>query len=202
MDRFTFRSENRLLVHLRSLVPSLNFYEVENYLKKNGYKILSYNIITEARCLIGKGYKRGSKKTDSTFDCSSFTQYAYSQIGVYIPRISIDQFGYGNRVENNFIPGDLIFSSGKNGYYHEENPEIIIGHVGIYTGSTIIHAANTERGIVEDTFDNFFENNTLKPIHAVRIHEHLNDAVTLILPENCDIDCDSHLKWRLLATCR
>ncbi len=199
MKRFTYRSDNRLCVHFRTLTPSLNFSSIENYLKDKGYTINTPNIIEVAKAQIGKKYKRGSKINEGTFDCSLFTQYVYGQMGIYLPRISIDQFDSGIQAEEDPVPGDLIFTSGKNGYFHESNPEVKIGHVGLYTGSSVIHAANTERGVVEDSWEIFFGKEIPLTPRVVRIHPYLNEAITLILPPNSDIDSDSHLRWRLLA---
>jgi len=60
------------------------------------------------------------------FDCSSLLQYAYSQQGVAIPRVTYDQFKMGQRVPAESLrPGDAVFfNMGSRG------PE----HVGIYMG--------------------------------------------------------------------
>ncbi len=66
------------------------------------------------------------------FDCSGFTGYVYSQLGVTLPRSSSSQASYGVAVEkSDLMPGDLLFFNTRGG----------ISHVGLYVGNgTFIHA--------------------------------------------------------------
>lgn len=88
------------------------------------------NIISTGKRFIGVPYKfaAASGKTNR-FDCSSFTQYAYKQNGVTLPRTSIQQSKVGVYVPRNQLkPGDLIF------FYKP------IHHVAIYMGNgKILH---------------------------------------------------------------
>lgn len=62
----------------------------------------------------------------SGFDCSGFTRYVYSAVGVDLPRMADEQYGVGNDVAmSNLAPGDLVFFS-------TYAPGI--SHVGIYIG--------------------------------------------------------------------
>ncbi|RXT15280.1 C40 family peptidase [Ammoniphilus sp. CFH 90114] len=84
--------------------------------------------------LIGTPYRAGGSDLNG-FDCSGFTSYVMSQLGVKLPRISEEQFSVGTLVEReNWKVGDLLFfdsySSGK------------ISHVGIYIGNNkMAHSA-------------------------------------------------------------
>ena len=68
----------------------------------------------------------------SGFDCSGFTMYVFSQVGVSLPHNAAMQYGYGSAVSReNLQPGDLVFFSG-------------LGHVGLYIGGNqFIHAPHT-----------------------------------------------------------
>jgi peptidoglycan DL-endopeptidase CwlO len=68
----------------------------------------------------------------SGFDCSGFTMYVYSQVGVSLPHNAAMQYSYGSAVSReNLQPGDLVFFNG-------------LGHVGLYIGNNqMIHAPHT-----------------------------------------------------------
>lgn len=93
------------------------------------------------------------EETPEFFDCSGFVKYAFGQIGIELPRSTIEQAVEGETVEQKDLkPGDLIFVHGTHGHYNPEFPEGI-GHVGIYTGEdTVIHAAarrTSDKPIIE-----------------------------------------------------
>lgn len=67
------------------------------------------------------------------FDCSGFTSYVFSRMGISIPRMADEQFYSGMRV-NDLQPGDLVFFT-----TYEPGPS----HVGIYVGNgQFIHASS------------------------------------------------------------
>lgn len=72
------------------------------------------NIAALASQLVGKPYRYGasvSYDAPDEFDCSGFVTYLFREAGVSIPRISVDQFVYGEEVnEDKLKPGDVIFS--------------------------------------------------------------------------------------------
>ena len=80
----------------------------------------------------GDPYVWGAVGPDS-FDCSGLTSTAFRQVGVSIPRVSIDQSRFGAPVAfNNLIQGDLVFFG---------NP---VHHVGMYVGDgRMVHAPHT-----------------------------------------------------------
>lgn len=198
MKKFIFPSGNRLCIHFPSLIPSVKKEQIYDYLHRKGFKKIQVDIEKLAREQIGKPYCRGSVYSGKTqtFDCSSFTQWIYGQKGIYIPRISIDQREFSIPVEiENLKMGDLVFTSGHINYYWEGNKDNSVGHVGIYTGKSIIHAANKKRGVVEDTLSDFLGGNFRG---AIRIHEHIKNADTIIIPKNEKVEYDLHLRWRIL----
>jgi peptidoglycan DL-endopeptidase CwlO len=68
----------------------------------------------------------------SGFDCSGFTMYVYSQVGVSLPHYAAAQFAFGAPVSRDQLqPGDLVFFDG-------------LTHVGIYIGGgQFVHAPHT-----------------------------------------------------------
>ena len=72
----------------------------------------------------------------SGFDCSGFTMYVYSQLGISLPHGATPQLNYGASVSRSDLqPGDLVFFSDY-GY--------AASHVGIYVGDgQFIHASSS-----------------------------------------------------------
>ncbi len=123
------------------------------------------NALKLAKSLTGKPYKYGASVTFDApreFDCSSFTSYIFAHSGVSIPRMVIDQYFYGEPVdERDAKPGDLVFSNSGKGKIHYESKEFMKGrkikegvdHVGIYLGKgKVIHASryNADGVAIED----------------------------------------------------
>ena len=102
-------------------------------------------LVATARGLIGRPYKYGATPEEAPdyFDCSSFTQYLFGQIGVELPRSTILQADCGEAVNSkNMEPGDLLFFRGTRGFYNTQFPQGI-GHVVLYVGDRkTIHAAS------------------------------------------------------------
>jgi peptidoglycan DL-endopeptidase CwlO len=75
----------------------------------------------------------------NTFDCSGLTRYAYAAAGVSIPRVSRDQYNFGQRVPlTDLLPGDLVF------YARNTSDPRTIHHVAMYIGNgSIVHAPHT-----------------------------------------------------------
>ncbi len=106
----------------------------------------SEKLIAAAKKLVGQPYKYGAKPSEAPryFDCSSFIQYLYKQIGCNLPRSTIEQAEKGRIVKNakSIQAGDLIFLHGTKGHYNKKFP-MGIGHVVMFLGNNqIIHAAS------------------------------------------------------------
>ena len=78
--------------------------------------------------------------TPRGFDCSGFTRYVFSQVGINLPRMADGQFSVGRPVSTERLrPGDLVFFE-----TYEPGPS----HVGIYIGNSQFISATSSRGVV------------------------------------------------------
>ena len=91
-------------------------------------------------------------------DCSSFTQWAFASVGIILPRKAYRQM----HSCGTFLPakemqaGDLVFRGGSPASYWTTCPMLKVDHVGLATDEgTVVHAANEERGVVEDSLERF-----------------------------------------------
>ncbi len=89
-------------------------------------------VLSAARSQIGVPYEWGAESPGSAFDCSGFTQWAFSRAGISIGRDTYAQWASGRHVPlSQMQPGDLIFFNGQE-------------HVGIYIGNgQFIHAPHS-----------------------------------------------------------
>jgi cell wall-associated NlpC family hydrolase len=81
---------------------------------------------------LGIPYRWGGSSPSTGFDCSGFTMYVFSRVGVSIPRTVSTQYAVGVAVSRSELqPGDLVFFNS-------------LGHVGIYIGGNqFIHSPHT-----------------------------------------------------------
>lgn len=100
-------------------------------------------LLTNAKKYIGAKYKFGATLNEAPnfFDCSSFTQLVYKQIGIELPRVSRDQASVGKAVSN-LKAGDLMFFTNVDLYSDGR-----VGHVGIYMGDGRMIHASTSLGV-------------------------------------------------------
>ena len=91
-------------------------------------------IVSVAKSKLGCKYVRGSEGP-TTFDCTGLTYYLYKQIGITLPRGTVEQKSVGTYVaKSDLQPGDLV-------YLDTKGDDGIIDHAAIYIGNdTIIHA--------------------------------------------------------------
>ncbi|WP_028560395.1 C40 family peptidase [Paenibacillus pinihumi] len=104
-------------------------------------------VISIGKKYLGAPYVFGAKTGNtSSFDCSSFTQYVYRQVGVSIPRSSKNQSTAGRFVSrSNLKAGDLIFS--------DTNRDGKINHVSIYMGNgKLLHTYRKGIGVTISNF--------------------------------------------------
>ena len=138
-------------------------------------------LIAIATDLVGKPYKYGADPKDAPncFDCSSFTQYAFWQIGIELPRSGIlqaaDEKGKEIEVEENFSnleTGDLLFMRSDRGHYNDElfdGRKIDIGHVVMHLNDgKIINARQKKGGVIIENLQEFTQKPNYKIVLAKR----------------------------------
>ena len=81
-------------------------------------------VIAAARRYLGVPYLWGGTDPSRGLDCSGFVQRVYADLGISLPRVSVDQSKQGAAVASlaQARPGDLVYWSG--------SPN----HIGIYAG--------------------------------------------------------------------
>ena len=82
-------------------------------------------LVRTAMSLVGTPYVWGGTTTTG-FDCSGFTYYAFSRLGIRIPRTADAQFATGRPIAGDPLPGDLVFF---------QTYDYGASHVGIYLGN-------------------------------------------------------------------
>lgn len=104
-------------------------------------------IIRYAKNQIGKLYRYGQQDTNSGFDCSGLTQFAYKEAGINIPRTAREQYGRSQKIEKDRLePADLVFFS-------TNGPGA--SHVGIFIGNgKFIHAPSAGKKVQEADLNN------------------------------------------------
>jgi len=101
-----------------------------------------------AKALLGHKYVWGATGP-MTYDCSGFTRKVFSDVGIYLPRVSRDQSKKGQLVSfNELKKGDLVFFATKRRHPNR------VTHVGIYLGNgNFIHASSGAKKIVVFNFN-------------------------------------------------
>lgn len=105
-------------------------------------------VISEGLKYKGVPYKYGSsKKTTRTFDCSSFTQRVFKELGVNLPRDSRQQSKVGQKVSKDQLQkGDLVFFRS----YGSSSSRIT--HVAIYAGDNKLLHTYGKPGVTTTKF--------------------------------------------------
>ena len=105
-------------------------------------------IVTEAQKYLGTPYVYGGSSA-SGFDCSGFTMYIFSQVGISLPHGATSQYRMCRSVTTaERAPGDLVFfATGGSG----------IGHVGIYLGGgQFIHSSTSSGVIISSLYESYY----------------------------------------------
>ncbi len=136
-------------------------------------------LVALARSLNGKPYKYGAKPEEAPeyFDCSSFIQYLFGQVGIELPRSSILQAAAAQGKEvapatdlSNLERGDVLFARGRRGHYDDDlfgERQMAIGHVALYIGNgEVIHSRHKLGGV------------TIQPLSAFTAEPH--DRIVMV----------------------
>ena len=102
-------------------------------------------MISHARERLCAQYVLGGA-TSTAIDCSALIQQAADAIGLLLPRHSSDQLQIDPQDGHASEAGDLVFTW---------NEREALCHVGLVTGSTVVHASRSRGLVVEDPLDEF-----------------------------------------------
>jgi cell wall-associated NlpC family hydrolase len=87
-------------------------------------------VIQTAARFKGIPYVAGGTSPSTGFDCSGYTKYVFSRLGISIPRVSRDQYSWGIKItKSQAVPGDLVFFASSSGRIY---------HAAIYAGGGYI----------------------------------------------------------------
>ena len=183
----------------RRLGLALTDDEVENILKKLDFKhekIKPIDKVLElAQTLLDIPYKSGASvvyDAPNLFDCSSLTAYLFAQAGIAIPRISVDQYIWGEKIEKEDLQtGDLVFANTglvKETGIHTKTVEFLPGtevpegvdHVGLYLGEEKILHTSSEMG--KSVIEDLAEASTFKNIIGYRRISDNSERYVVIAP--------------------
>lgn len=105
-------------------------------------------LVSLAKSKLGCKYVWGATGPNQ-FDCSGLTSWCYKQVGISIPRTSLEQSKGGKAVsKSNLQHGDLLF-------WKTTSAEV--GHVGMYIGNNqFIHAPNKSKPVKYDSLSNSY----------------------------------------------
>jgi phenylalanyl-tRNA synthetase beta subunit len=141
--------------------------EISDIFDRFGFEYKKVKPIDEvsklAPTFVGVPYKKGasiSYDAPKHFDCSGFVSYLFAQAGVQIPRISVDQFVFGGKIDESDIrSGDIVFSNTGAGKIYQESQEFLphtkvpegVDHCGLYLGDgKITHATSSVGKVITE----------------------------------------------------
>jgi cell wall-associated NlpC family hydrolase len=107
-------------------------------------------IIEVAKSYLGTPYRSGGTSRNGV-DCSGFVTAVYRQFNIRLPRTSLDQSVFGERISTSKLePADLVF--------FKTSRRQSVSHVGIYVGKgKFIHASTRSRKVrFDDLSDDYF----------------------------------------------
>lgn len=103
---------------------------------------LQRQLLEVAASFVGTPYCKGGSR-ERCFDCSGFVQAVFAQVGIYLPRTTLQQSHAGKAISTGQLQaGDLVFFRFGNGKGN--------AHVGIYAGDGTIFHASESRGVVRE----------------------------------------------------
>jgi hypothetical protein len=189
---------DRCAVNIEALDLPCSYEIALAILSRLGFSVVDVSLSELAQRQIGASiYRLGAhpNMAPSIVDCSSFVRWLYAQKGIWLPRLSIQQREYGLPVPLTDIrEGDLIFTTSRCGNFFLNDPKDAVGHVGMYTGSGVVHAASKSSGVIETSLANFVRN-----FRGVRRYVPRNARITTLrIPPKRFVETSDDLRWILL----
>lgn len=180
--------------------------EVYQILKPLGIRparLIPADLVRRAEMRVGRSqYANGAPMAAApdAFDCSSFTKWCYAQVGIWLPRLAVQQFECGQPVTlDNLLPGDLVFFTGPVNCWNG-SPDRAVGHVALYAGSgTIIHATCAKGGVVESPLDHVVRRRR-DTRGARRVVVNPADTQVMKCPPELEIETSDDIRWLILRS--
>lgn len=165
-----------------------------------GYKVAQFDFLSTARDCVGKSryqWYRHPDEATGRVDCATFVRWIYGMFGIWLPRYTIQQREFGDKVKfGNHLPGDLIFSGGCYGKFWTD-PQDKVGHVGMITGAkTVIHAAGSKVGVVETSLEAFTK--PRKKFRGIKRICNLSQVIVLEVRPGRLVETLDDLRWDIL----
>lgn len=167
-----------------------------------GFERQTVDLVNLARACVGVSrYRRGARpeQAPEVVDCSTLTRWLFGKRGIGLRRYAVDQRDEGRRLRADETPraGDLLFAAGYHARYRDD-PEDGVGHVGVWTdANTVIHAANSERGVIEDELC-FFASEERRRGYVRLLPDDL--LWTFLKPSGVCIEHTDDLVWKVLES--
>ena len=145
-------------------------FDTEDIFNRFGFEWKKVKPVDEvlkiAETFINVPYKLGAsvlRDAPKYFDCSGLICYLFNNYGVSIPRVSVDQYVWGKKInKEDIITGDVIYSNTGEGKIHTKTIDFLpntdvpegVDHCGLYLGNNkIIHATSLFGKIVIEDLD-------------------------------------------------
>lgn len=103
------------------------------------------DVTTTAKQYLKAPYLYGGTSIEYGIDCSAYTRFVFSKLGINLPRTSAAQYQLGSKVaKSDLQEGDLVFfnTTGRG-----------VSHVGIYIGNGQFISATTSSGVKIDSIN-------------------------------------------------
>jgi cell wall-associated NlpC family hydrolase len=147
-------------VHETALLhPNMGMIFCDSVMRKGDTAAGAINyLLSVLKSELGKPYRMGSDGPTS-FDCSGLINYAFSYIGISLPRTSADISQLGKVVMlNDLVPGDLLFFTGS----RQSRRKRSVGHLGcvykVDSGKVyMIHSSNEGVNITNITESEYYQ---------------------------------------------
>lgn len=106
-------------------------------------------VVAETLTYLNTPYLWGGMHPETGMDCSAFARQVYADAGLYLPRVSGEQFAQTRRLAPAEVrPGDLVFFAMK------RPGTARVDHVGIYVGKGFFVHASFSNGVHIDSVAN------------------------------------------------
>lgn len=189
---------SRCAIDWTAMALPITSNEAEKILESLGYIALKVDLANEIDVTIGiSRYRRGARPSQApaVLDCSLLTWWAYQQLGIELPRYSLNQRAITVEVKDTPRLGDVVFKSGWRNYF-QSDPSDGVGHVGIVTNrKTVVHAANPRLGVIETSYDEFTQSDWRG---TGRVVSNLHALSTFTRPTTCELTCSLDLRCMIL----